>query len=241
MGSMFLPLARRATLAKRLLVVAVAVHCLALVVDFGQLALVGQIESRTATIADVNSNDARQALVDAVSLAIYVLAAVAFVAWFHRAYTNATRLGATGLRHRTSLAVFAWFIPILALFWPKEIADDTWKATDPDLPAEAGDRWRDAKVPSVFACWWLAWIATNVLALMSRRLNGDHDLGAQGRDVPRARARRARCGGGNPRDGGRDHAVAAAGGACRAPRRCYGLGLEQRAVVRLGQSQRVVT
>jgi heme/copper-type cytochrome/quinol oxidase subunit 2 len=173
MGSMFLPLARRATLAKRLLVVAVAVHCLALVVDFGQLALVGQIESRTATIADVNSNDARQALVDAVSLAIYVLAAVAFVAWFHRAYTNATRLGATGLRHRTSLAVFAWFIPILALFWPKEIADDTWKATDPDLPAEAGDRWRDAKVPSVFACWWLAWIATNVLALMSRRLNGD--------------------------------------------------------------------
>jgi heme/copper-type cytochrome/quinol oxidase subunit 2 len=173
MGSMFLPLARRATIAKWLLVVAVVVHCFALVVDFGQLALVGQIESRTATIADVTSNDARQALVDVVSLAVYALAAVAFVVWFHRAYANATRLGATGLRHRTSLAIFAWFIPILALFWPKEIADDTWKATDPDLPAEAGDRWRDAKVPAVFACWWLAWIATNVLSLMSRRLNGD--------------------------------------------------------------------
>jgi heme/copper-type cytochrome/quinol oxidase subunit 2 len=173
MGSMFLPLGRRAALAKQLLVVAVVVHCFALVVDFGQLALVQQIQSRTATIADVRANDSRQALVGLVSLAAYAVAAVAFVAWFHRAYANATRLGATGLRHRTSLAIFAWFIPILALFWPKEIADDTWKATDPDLPAEAGDRWRDAKAPAIFACWWLAWIATNVLSLMSRRLNGD--------------------------------------------------------------------
>jgi heme/copper-type cytochrome/quinol oxidase subunit 2 len=173
MGSMFLPLDRRASIAKSLLVVAIVVHCFALVVDFGQLALVQQIQSRTATIADVRANDSRQALVGLISLAVYVLAAVAFVAWFHRAYANAARLGATGLRHGTSLAIFAWFIPILALFWPKEIADDTWKATDPDLPAEAGDRWRDAKVPAVFAFWWLAWIATNVLSLMSRRLSGD--------------------------------------------------------------------
>jgi len=28
-------------------------------------------------------------------------------------------------------------------------------------------------VPALFTFWWLAWIATNVLSLMSRRLNGD--------------------------------------------------------------------
>jgi len=161
----YLPLAGRAVVAKGLLLAVVLVDCVAFFSDLAQRTMLAEVNG--LTVDDLRLNNTRQTMVDNIWLGVYLVAGIAFVCWFHRAYVNAGRLGATGLRHRTSVAVFAWFIPIVALFWPKEIADDTWKASDPELPAEAGEAWRHGRVPLVFAFWWLSFIASNVLSLLS--------------------------------------------------------------------------
>ncbi|HEX6702422.1 MAG TPA: DUF4328 domain-containing protein [Gaiellaceae bacterium] len=173
MARSFLPLARRAAIAKALLVAVVLVDCVAFFSDLAQRTMLADAE--TITVDDAHLNATRQAMVDHVWLGVYLAAGIAFIFWFHRAYANAGRLGATGLRHRTSVAVVAWFIPIIALFWPKEIADETWKASDPELPAEAGESWQKGRVPLVFAFWWLAFIASNVLSFLSGHMGSSVD------------------------------------------------------------------
>src|SRR5437763_11501485 len=146
----YLALAGRAVVARALLLAVVLVDCVAFFSDLAQRAMLADLDG--LTVDDLQLNDTRQAMVDHVWLGVYLVAGIAFVCWFHRAYVNAGRLGATGLRHRTSVAVFAWFIPIIALFWPKEIADDTWKASDPELPAEAGEAWLKGRGTLLFDC-----------------------------------------------------------------------------------------
>jgi heme/copper-type cytochrome/quinol oxidase subunit 2 len=167
MDRRFRPLERPAAVAKALLLAVVLVDCVAFFADLAQWSLLRDAEA--LTVDDVQLNATRQAMVDHIWLGVYLAAGIAFVWWFHRAYVNAARLGATGLRHRSSVAVVAWLIPILALFWPKEIADDTWKASDPDLPPEAGTAWREGRVPLVFAFWWLSYVAANVLVALAGR------------------------------------------------------------------------
>ncbi|HEX2127784.1 MAG TPA: DUF4328 domain-containing protein, partial [Solirubrobacterales bacterium] len=70
--------------------------------------------------------DARD-LVDAAtlafSLAVFPLGPAVFLPWFYRAYTNLGRFGLQDLRFTPGWSVAAWFIPILNLFRPKQIAD----------------------------------------------------------------------------------------------------------------------
>ncbi|CAN5537127.1 hypothetical protein BH20ACT15_BH20ACT15_01250 [soil metagenome] len=47
-------------------------------------------------------------------------AAVAFLIWFHRAYSNLPALTGGALRYKTTWAGWSWFIPIFNLFRPKQ-------------------------------------------------------------------------------------------------------------------------
>ena len=54
-------------------------------------------------------------------------------------------------------------MPILHLFRPKQIANDIWRASDPELGRDAGTWWRGREVPALFAWWWAAWLVSNFL------------------------------------------------------------------------------
>jgi hypothetical protein len=49
-------------------------------------------------------------------------------------------------RYRTGWALGAWFVPILALFRPKQIANDIWRLRPGDQP------------PPLLAWWWGAFL-----------------------------------------------------------------------------------
>ena len=100
-------------------------------------------------------------LVGFAQFALYVSVIVLFIVWFHRAYSNLPALGVADPRWGKGWAIGGWFVPILNLWRPKQIANDIWRASDPNAPPEQGSAWRQRDVPAVFQWWWAAFLVTN--------------------------------------------------------------------------------
>jgi serine/threonine protein kinase len=90
----------------------------------------------------------------------FLVSATLFLAWFRRAYTNLAPLGARRLRYGRWWTVGAWVLPVFSLFRPKQILNDIWRASEPDLPADVGDRWRHRPVTPLLGWWWMTFLAS---------------------------------------------------------------------------------
>lgn len=90
-------------------------------------------------------------------------AAIAFIAWLHRAYGNLPALGATGMRFGRGWAVGAWFVPFLNLVRPKQIVDDVWRASDPDGHPQQGEAWKGRRAHAVLHWWWGVYIGGSLI------------------------------------------------------------------------------
>jgi serine/threonine-protein kinase len=100
--------------------------------------------------------------VSAAQALVFVLTAVLFLAWSRRAYANVGALGVRSLRFARWWVVAGWLVPVFSLFRPRQVLGDIWRASDPDLPAGAGERWRDRRVPVLLDWWWLAFLASTL-------------------------------------------------------------------------------
>ena len=131
--------ARRAWLVAILLVDLVAVWS-----SQAEYNLLERIDAgELVTDTEANRNDNRQAVVGVSQFALYVACIVFFIAWFRQAYRNIEALGAASLRHSHGWAIGSWFVPFLNLVRPKQIANDVWRGSDPDVPLERQAYWRD--------------------------------------------------------------------------------------------------
>jgi Protein kinase domain/Domain of unknown function (DUF4328) len=90
----------------------------------------------------------------------FLVSAALFLAWFRRAYANLAPLGARGLRYRHWWALGAWVLPVFSLFRPKQLLNDMWRASDPNLPPDMGDDWRWRPVTPLLGWWWAAFLAS---------------------------------------------------------------------------------
>jgi len=155
----FDPLARRAILAQVALALALLVDLVAIGSDLLEWRLLGRLEAgELVPDSELLANDDRQAAMGLLQLGVFVVAAVFFLRWFHRAYSNLEPLGARNLRFGKGWAVGAWFVPILNIWRPKQIANDLWRASDPDAPAEQGETSHGGGVPALLAFWWAAFL-----------------------------------------------------------------------------------
>ncbi|MGW7565632.1 protein kinase domain-containing protein [Streptomyces tendae] len=87
---------------------------------------------------------------EGLSLLVLLAAATVWACWFHRMRQNAESFAPGRVRYRPGLAAGSWFIPVVNLFLPKQIANDIWTATT-GRPAGAG-RW-------LMHTWWWLWVA----------------------------------------------------------------------------------
>jgi serine/threonine protein kinase len=95
-----------------------------------------------------------------VQAAWFLVTAGFWLAWNRRAYLNLPALGARRLRFRPWWAVGAWLVPVFSLFRPKQLLNDIWRASDPDLPPDQADAWRGRPVAELLGWWWLAFLAS---------------------------------------------------------------------------------
>jgi hypothetical protein len=175
----YVPLASRSTWAQRALIAVVALNAVAAASAYFAYRL---YQHDVVTQDELDTTDLREGLVALLEVAAYVFAVVFFIRWFHRAYRNLPALRATRLRYRTWWTIGGWFIPIVGLFRPKQIANDIWRGSDPDGPP-AGDPydWRRAHVPPLFQWWWAFYIVGTWLENIAFRADVNaNDLDAYG-------------------------------------------------------------
>ena len=148
----------RARWAQIVLAVIVVVDLAAVFSDIAEYRLL----NTDFTIAEADANDTRQAAIGSLQIALYVAGAVFFIRWFKRAYENVDVLDGNR-RYGVGWAIGAWFVPILNLWRPKQIANDIWRATNP----------RDASddVSPVLTGWWAAFLISNWIGQVVFRLS----------------------------------------------------------------------
>ena len=103
-------------------------------------------------------------------LPLRVLAAIFFLVWLFRIFKN---LGPTKVRnseHPASWAIGVWFIPILNLFKPHQVMQQAWRDTDPDIDPTANYALAKPEFNSFILTWWIAYIASNVIARIGNRI-----------------------------------------------------------------------
>ena len=165
-------LAGRARWAVIALVAVVITDLVAAWSDWLEIDLTNRIlDGEDVPLDDLEANDDRQAVVGVLQLLMFIVAAFFFIRWFHRAYSNLLELGQPDLRHGPGWAIGSWFVPILNLWRPKQIANDIWRGSGPKTPKLVGDAaWKDSPVPALLTAWWLLWILTSVVGNVAGRL-----------------------------------------------------------------------
>jgi hypothetical protein len=107
----------------------------------------------------------------AAQLVLIVLATLLLIAFTRRAYRNLPALDVVGLRLSRGWAIVGWLIPVVNLFVPKRLLDDTWRASDPHaMPFAEG--WQSSSVPVPNQLWLvLGVVALPVVVIVQLQLS----------------------------------------------------------------------
>jgi hypothetical protein len=150
----YLPLRRPARRVRTALWVSILLALASAAANLGDTRAVRQLLGDAAATGDL------YLWVGLVQAAWFLVTAGLWLAWFRRAYLNLPALGARRLRYRPWWAVGAWLVPVFSLFRPKQVLNDIWRASDPDLPPDQADTWRRRPVAELLGWWWLAFLAS---------------------------------------------------------------------------------
>jgi hypothetical protein len=125
------------------------------------------IAARALDIDDWSTNAGRRAgevavIAGVVASLCCVATYVALAVWCGRMYRNLFTFSSGDLRFTPGWGVGAWFVPFLNLVRPKQIVDDIWRATDPEVGPSRS--WRGAPVSKGVHVWWALLLITIVFA-----------------------------------------------------------------------------
>ena len=150
----YLPLRRAARRAKAALWLSILLALASAAANLGDTWIARQLAGDGASSGDL------YLWVGLVQAAWFLVTAGHWLGWFRRAYLNLPALGARRLRYRPWWAVWAWLLPVFSLFRPKQLLNDIWRASYPDLPPDQADAWRKRPVAELLGWWWLAFLAS---------------------------------------------------------------------------------
>ena len=171
------PLARLMVATVAALTLTVAACCVSIAFDISRLSVLSHLLSDSSSgdlirlqsdVAAGQTSDDQTSVIAIVELVTLCVSGVCFIAWFHRAYSNLRSLGATSTRYATGWAIGPWFVPILNLWRPKQIANDIWRGSDPRHPRQQPS-WREPVSPLL----WLWWGTLLLLTILNRAVAQD--------------------------------------------------------------------
>jgi hypothetical protein len=129
--------------------------------------------SNATVEGDINgladANDTRQQAIGAAQFALYLVTAVVFLTWVHRANRNARALGAKDMRFTPAWAVGWYFVPIMSLWRPFQAMREIWQAS-----VQPGN-WQSVPTPPLVGWWWALFLGAQFLAQAGYQLSKDVD------------------------------------------------------------------
>lgn len=170
----------RVTLLMIVLIVNILVQAVAVVSAFLHLNMLyqfmayGIIEQLSPAVRlQQQSSDARESLVRLIQFAAFAASAIVFLFWLHRAYKNLKPLGAEP-RYSPAWAVTSFLVPVVNLFLPFLILQETWRASDPETIHATGAKplnivVEDSSKSLLIVVWWGLWLLTVINAVVAYR------------------------------------------------------------------------
>ncbi len=107
--------------------------------------------------AQLQSIDLVFLIIAALILVIEIVALIVTLYWFYRANKNIHAFGAKEVSSPI-MAVVWWFIPILDLWKPHSIAQQIWKASNPQIILSNGIEWKNSPRSNIIILWWVLFL-----------------------------------------------------------------------------------
>jgi len=104
---------------------------------------------------DADSADSFYALALIISSLVMLAVAIVWPIWFRRLRLNAEAFAPGQHRFGPGWAAGAWFTPVVSLWFPKQIANDIWRASSPQGPHQVRR--------GLLNGWWVCWLAGGLL------------------------------------------------------------------------------
>ncbi|MFN0094831.1 MAG: DUF4328 domain-containing protein [Dehalococcoidia bacterium] len=95
----------------------------------------------------------------------WLVTAACFIWWIRRATGNLSALGVSGLPLGTGWAVGGWFVPILSLWRPYQVAAQAWRATAPAV-VQGKESWHTQRAGRLLIAWWATYVVANSVAFV---------------------------------------------------------------------------
>jgi hypothetical protein len=102
----------------------------------------------------LQSTDLVFLIIATLILVIEIVALIMTLYWFYRANKNIHAFGAKEVSSPI-MAVIWWFIPILDLWKPHSVAQQIWKASNPQIILSNGIEWKNSPRSNVILLWWI--------------------------------------------------------------------------------------
>lgn len=164
----------RALLAITFLALGGAVNLLSLIVNVAMTGTLKGLDDPNSVYEFGESlTELLYVLVALLHLAIFVITAVLFLMWLHRAYRNLHALGARPLETTPGWAVGYFFIPFVNLVKPFHVVRELWNKSDPQAQSHEGFGNFPQGTPALIGWWWAFWVIANISARVADRIVGN--------------------------------------------------------------------
>ena len=115
----------------------------------------------SVTLTELDDFTATATTLDGLTLLCQLFAAIAVLAWVHRAVANTPALGGGLPRWTPAKSAAWWLVPFANLLLPWSIVRDLWRRMSPE---GAGAR------TGIVAAWWLCYIGGNLATSFASNL-----------------------------------------------------------------------
>ena len=114
------------------------------------------------SLESLEMNDIRQGIVGLIQFILFVVTSILFLYWFYAAYRNVHALQALEATKAPSWAIWGFIVPIIALYYPYQIATEIWIGTQEFIRTK-NKTFSVNQSKQLIGWWWAFFIISNVL------------------------------------------------------------------------------
>ena len=161
---------KRAQIVVALFLAGITLDLIVIFSDFIKVVMLSNMSGdSTLTENQVFGIEVQEAITGILKLVVYILSAIFFLMWLHRAYKNLRALGAPRTEHTPGFAVGSFFIPIISLFIPYRVVKEAWIKSEPQAGEPGTVYGNSSGGTSLIGWWWGVWLVANFLGQVSLR------------------------------------------------------------------------